>query len=1004
MVRFILGGSGSGKTTYLLSDMKQTAANRQINDKGLLCYLVPEQFSLHSEQLLLRSRDAAMDIQVLSFNRLAYRLFAAIGNPPGKLIGEIGKQMLCGKILADIGDELVFYKSAATKPGFLLEVSALLAGLAEFRVTGDELRMQAEGSSPHFAAKLRDTALILDRFRQETRDNYLVGDEIPELLCKKLECYDKKPLSLLDGASFWLDGFSGFTHWEMQIVREIIRRAKKVDLAFTVNNHITTQQKSLIEKISQSAKEVEKIVLKSSCENSGELVELRRFFEEKPFASNRTCYSDIHVIEAAEPYAECLAAADAVLCLHSRHGCKFNEIAIVADEKAVYEKNLVSIFARLNIPLFVDSNESILSHPLTEFLLSALDIVLYGKRYEDVFRFLKTGLSPLHDDYVLHLENYVLANGICSYKWQYGFVTEKAESARKALVLALAPIWMFSPKKNDLVANFAKQMYQILDENRVQDKLAVLANNALLYGRPQEASWHTQVWKGLCDALDKYVEILGGHRVSLKTFADSLKAGFGKVMPGRLPPTSNQVMLGDTSRSRYPEIKAMIVLGASEGSFPKTTTYSGLFSENEKTILKNSGLEIAKEKIEKTYEQDYNIYRTLTKPSEKLYILYSKTNGEGKQTKPARVLTRILKSLGGIKITKPPEYTEFGIKEGTLFSHILGEASKKLLVGNVFSSSITRLESYARCPYMYFCRYILGAKERDIYDILPRDLGRYLHDAIAGFTKRVMDSKLLPGEDEIKQITGELVGETIKGTALHTDSSRNRHITKMLANTTEATCTALLAHLKRGRFSPVKVEENAEMAIPLLDGNLLRVYGRIDRVDVNPENYVKVMDYKSSDTGLSFSEVSDGVKLQLMLYLKSEATGGKKPGGAFYFTMQNPILDTDTSLEPQELTDGLLRCFRMSGVVSERVVHDMDTSLADGESSVIPVRLKKDGGFWKNNSVLEDSRLDLFVSEAESAAKKITGKILSGNMKPEPYKTNKLMQCDFCEYALACQY
>ena len=1037
MIKFVLGPSGCGKTAELLEDMKQTAAKRRFGEKGLLCYLVPEQFSLHSEKMLLSSKEAAMDIQVLSFNRLAYRLFASIGGPSGKLVGEIGKQMIVRKILADVHEELVFYKSSSAKPGFILEVADLLSGLGEFRVTPSDLKSRGEKESPHFAAKLKDTALILERYLRETRENYLIGDEIPELLCKKLENYKNIPLPLLDGAYFWLDGFSGFTAWEVQIIEEIMKRAKKMVVSFTLNNHITTRQQEIIDKISQGAKDVEKTVLKSrhstiqreaknstlpssqsiatkgqhenenaeialSQNKSKELDELKLFFEESIQPSTRRSFSDIHIIEAAEPYAECLAAAETVRHLQSECGYGFRDIAVVTDSRNVYEKNLVSVFGRLNIPLFVDTEESLLAHPLSEFVLSALDIVLYGRRYEDVFRFLKTGLTPLHEDDVFVLENYVNANGISSYRWQYEFKTKRAEGARNTILGIMAPLWSLTPKKSDLVVNFAKQVFQMLENSDVRHKLGELATKALQDGRPAEARMHTQVWRGFCEVFDKYVEILGSHKTNIKTFSDSLKAGFAKTRLGRIPPTSNQVMLGDTNRSRYPDIKAMIVLGANEGSFPPKFAQSGLFSENEKRLLKNSGMDIGIDRIEKSYEQDYNIYRTLTKPSEKLFIIYPRLNAEGRQTKPARVTNQILAHFPHLKPTKSPEYTEFGLSGETSQINSLSFAQDKLLADNVFSSSITRLESYAKCPYLYFMRYVLGARERDVYEILPRDLGKYFHEVLAGFTRSIMEANRLPQEEEIMHLTRELTHDSIKDSELVMGQARNRHIAKMFADTVNASCSALVSHLKLGRFTPLAVEEGIDFAIPLEGGNLLRIYGRIDRVDINAENYVKVIDYKSSDTSFTFSDVTNGVKLQLMLYLKSVATGDMKPGGAFYFTLQNPILDTDTTLEASELKAGLLKCFKMNGVVSENLVQDMDQSLASGESVVVPVRLKKDGGFWKNNTVLESGRMALLLNEAVDAAKNVTGKILSGEFLPEPYKTKNSDPCRFCEFVLAC--
>ena len=137
-LKFILGGSGTGKTTYVVNDIQSSKSS------GSRIYLVPEQFSLLSEKLLLSSNEAISDVQVLSFNRLAYRLFSFLGGPPGKVVGEIGKQMLIRKVLTQLKDELVFYKRAVDKSGFVLDLAETITGLNEYQVSASDMRMRAE--------------------------------------------------------------------------------------------------------------------------------------------------------------------------------------------------------------------------------------------------------------------------------------------------------------------------------------------------------------------------------------------------------------------------------------------------------------------------------------------------------------------------------------------------------------------------------------------------------------------------------------------------------------------------------------------------------------------------------------------------------------------------------------------------------------------------------------------------------------------------------------------
>ena len=1010
-LKFVLGGSGTGKTTYVVSDILNS------KNTGSQIYLVPEQFSLQSEKLLLSNRESISDVQVLSFNRLAYRLFSFLGGPPGKIVGEIGKQMLIRKILTQIQDELVFYKNAADKPGFVSELADTITNLNEYQVTAVDLRMRAGDENKTLGAKLLDTAIILESYRKEVKDRYLIGDEMPEILCDKLDLFRGRPIPILDGAAFWIDGFSGFMSWERQVIKHIISRAGSVTITLTINTNLTTEQMETVEKISSFTEEenIKKIYLadnrrhKKTCALHG----LTAFFDGKPTPIENV--SSIEIVEAAEPYTECLLAAKKVLDLVNRKNCLFSDIAVVCDNKSAYEKILTSVFDRLKIPLFVDNETCLTNHPLAELVLSALDIALYGRRYEDVFRFLKTNLTPLKSDSIDCLENYVLANGISSYKWQYSFKTPAAETARQRFLDCIKHLWNLKPTSKDLVKGFSIKIFDMLVQNGVPERLVSLSNLSYTCGKPDEARQISQVWSSLCDVFDKYVEILGDIKLDLKTFADCLKAGLKKAKLGRIPPTSNQVMLGDTSRSRYPNIKAMIVLGANDGSFPAPVTMTGIFTEHERNLLRNSQLPIAPDTLSKTHEQTYNIYCTLTKPTDKLFILFSKTNSEGSQKKAAPIVKHILKFFSNIKITSSEVYTEYDTKIPPEQIHILPAARDFLLRDHVFSSSVTRLETYALCPYLYYMRYILGARQRKHYEVLPSDLGKHFHESLAGFTELLRDGQIPTGADEVSKVVKNLVASAIKNTDLLEGTARNRHIAEMVFNTTLASCEAIVEHLKRGSFVPFMAEEEVRLQLPIDDKTDLGIYGRVDRVDIltNPDDaiYVKIIDYKSGDTGFSHAEVTSGVQLQLMLYLSAVVnkltTSGKnaKPGGAFYFPINDPILDTNIELGEAQRFEGLLRSFRMSGVASEEVVTGIDNTLTPGtDSAVIPVTLKNDGAIRKTTAktTLESGELENLLHVAAQTAINLSGRILTGNFGPNPYVTKKTNPCNYCPYGTAC--
>ena len=73
-LQFIMGPSGSGKSHYLYQ--KVTEESLKNPDKNYIV-LVPEQFTMQTQKdfVMASPRKGILNVDVLSFNRLAYRIF-----------------------------------------------------------------------------------------------------------------------------------------------------------------------------------------------------------------------------------------------------------------------------------------------------------------------------------------------------------------------------------------------------------------------------------------------------------------------------------------------------------------------------------------------------------------------------------------------------------------------------------------------------------------------------------------------------------------------------------------------------------------------------------------------------------------------------------------------------------------------------------------------------------------------------------------------------------------
>ncbi|MCL2199601.1 MAG: PD-(D/E)XK nuclease family protein [Defluviitaleaceae bacterium] len=923
-MRFILGNPGTGKTTLCLQEIREKIST---GESAPLYYLVPEQFSLQSERLLLSgadSREATTQVQVLSFNRLAFRLFSVLGGPPGKHADDLGKQMLLRKVLFEVGDELEFFKSAVDKHGFVSELTSTITEMNHYRVSVTDLTDRANDAPPALAAKLRDTALILKKYREAVTGRYLLTDEMPELLCQKLEAAADKPLHLLDGAYFWVDGFSGFTPQERQVLLHIHKRAAQVTVTLTADEKRKRLFRAPLETMEKLGKATEKITLDKTHRHA----------------------ENIQIITAHDKYAAVYAAAHHVLALREK-GYRFRDIAILCGDRAQYEKILQTVFDRQKIPLFVDTEIDILSHPLTELIRAALDIPIKNYSYESVFRFLKTQLTQIPPDDIDILENYVLANGIHSYKWRYEFSDEIEKSAQAQVLSALAAFKKVRATSIATVKTHAGRVFDMLHSLNVPQTLQSWFEKHMREGDPATARIHGQIWPKLCEVFDKLVEILGDEKVTHKTFAATLDAGLCQVGLGRIPPTADQIVLGDITRSRYPQIRAMLVLGANDGALPPIPTQSGLLTEYERKILKNSALELAPENHHRINEQNYNLYCAISQPSEELIFIQTET--AGKPLRPAPIIAEIKRLNPNIKTTPAPIPAEYAASSTSVFFAPVVLAQSPASGLQTLYTSASRLENFARCPFAYYMNYILNARVRKLYEVLPSDLGGIFHDVIADFT-RSQNFNLT--REEINAAVGHLVeGLNLEDSIFHS-TARNKHILNKVQNVAAASCWALCEQIKRGEYSPQLIEQEITANIALGGGKSLSLSGRVDRVDIlkTPDaDLIKVIDYKSGSGKFSKEEALKGVQLQLMLYMDAILKTRKNaaPGGIFYFPVDDPIINADEALDEKTREENIFKAFKMSGLEADNTfeqfsgevnakVKDLGTRLFGGDITAVP--------------------------------------------------------------------
>ena len=102
-LQFIFGNSGSGKSSYLYEKVLEEAEKEPTKN---FLVLVPEQFTMQTQRELVRRQKnhAIMNVDVLSFARLAYRVFDELGKQNLMVLEETGKNLVLRKVAEEKKD------------------------------------------------------------------------------------------------------------------------------------------------------------------------------------------------------------------------------------------------------------------------------------------------------------------------------------------------------------------------------------------------------------------------------------------------------------------------------------------------------------------------------------------------------------------------------------------------------------------------------------------------------------------------------------------------------------------------------------------------------------------------------------------------------------------------------------------------------------------------------------------------------------------------------------
>lgn len=789
----------------------------------------------------------------------------------------------------------------------------------------------------YLLSKLRDINLIYNLYEENLKDNYIDEDDILTILSSKVEQSE-----MFKNAIIYIDEFTGFTTQEYTLIQSLLKVAKQVNVTICTDTieepifpdtDIFYSNKETAKRLIECAKTVGAFIARpqnvgvddsnasqTSTKNvNANVVEVdesrdpqvNRFKSKELAHLEKNIYNikcdkynkknkDINLRLATNPYSEIECVAKNIIKLVRDKKFKFKDIAIITKNIDTYSSLIKAVFEKYKIPVFIDEEKDLSQNILVKYILSIIDIFSNNWSYESMFNYIKTGFLDLDKNDIFDLENYCIKYGIKGKKWyEEDFKYGEEETQEKLNELRLKIIEPLIELKNNISKNrtvrqISKELYMFLVNNNIFESIDKKQKYLQTISQVDIANEYEASLKTVINLLDEIVLIFKDEQITFDNYKELLKIGFLNSSLKNIPATLDEVIVGDVDRSRSHKVKAIFIIGLNDGVFPSVNKEEGFLNDEDRQILKQNNLEIAKGTKEQLYEDQFNIYKAFTTAEEKLFLSYPSTDRDSKALRASIIISKVKKINPNLFessdlnleksdiVTASNTYDELlsnirkcndgekiddiwfnvynlynqseewkdklreaveGLKYTNRAENIRKEYIEKLY-GNTLKTSVSRLEQYKKCPFSFYLKYGLNVSEKETGKIQAIDTGSFMHEVIDEFFDTVKQKDIILkdiSKDEIKQIVNRIIEEklSLKKNYIFTSTPKFIVLTNKLKKVILQSIQYIVYQLSVSNFEILGNEmafssdkEYPPITLDLEDGRKIEITGKIDRVDI----------------------------------------------------------------------------------------------------------------------------------------------------------------------------
>ncbi len=1036
--------------------------------------LVPEHLSHESERLLCLNcgNQSSRWAEVLSFSRLADRISSLEGDADLHAIDQGGRVLLMYRAVQDLRSNLKHFHPAKIRMEFLLQLLELSAELDRCAITPEQLSHASEQVDGYLAEKLTELSMILhqyaaivavdaiDPMQKLTRLARLLPDTevlsdfsvyLDGFSCFSAQerevveqlglCAHNLTISLADGTA---DVFSPARQTARALQRYFVSQNATV-----VHQEIPAPMNSALDYLREQIF-LDILTPYPATAPEVSLGTAQTIYEECILAASRIAeevrrgrrYREIQLactdIDRYRPQLESVFA---------RFGIP---LALRRSEPILAKPLIEAILAALDCVVYKFERDDVLRYlksgyaPVEQTLIDRMENYalmwnLHGRQWKTPWLRNPDGFGSAMDEKAASaLEQLNLGRSACMAPLEQ--LQASLEQARHA-------------------EEMVRALYAFCEQTAIPEQLQAHVDQLSRLGR-QTAMEDVQLYEIFLTALEQIYAVLGTEPVTLENFAELVRLVLSQYQVGTIPPSSDCVAVGALNMMRQRTPAVLLILGAQEGLFPRYRSGDGILTDNERERLHRCGLTNFRCHADDTEAELLAIYHLLAAPTEQLQItcctgtdepshLFQRiaalfpNSGAPHSGAVAPILYSAASSAGMLMAMAKtqPAYRDIAACIHSLQDAPAEEAAKRYcdaaanhaealsqnmvqqLYGRTLYLSASRIDQFAACHCGYFYRYGLKAKPRRPAKFDAPIYGTFVHAVLEHTVQQIMDEGGFRQVDQAQamklteQAIARFVAENPDDWAAQ--SERMQYLFNRNRTEVRGVVTQLWEEMRHSEFLPVQYElefsDQGAMPAVLVKGNHANaeISGFVDRVDCykqDEKTYLRVIDYKTGPKAFDYTDILEGIGLQMLIYLFALEDHGAvifgtkpTPAGVLYVPAHDQTITVAGHLSPEEAKHEKESGVKRSGLILNEgtMLEAMESPAL--QSKFLPITLKSTGAVVGDLASMH--QLQLLKDYVHRLLVQMTDEIASGDVRPTPYvRDSQHGSCRYCDYAAACHF